>query len=160
VLALISLFPLFRWLEQTWVGDQIRSSTYLFPSIEVVHLLGLVVLFGPLLVVDLRLMGFGMRRQTVTRVAEDLAPWTLLGIGTMLVTGLLLLLSEAVKCYQNQAFWFKMEFLAPALIFHFTVYRKVTSSDTVKPIWAKAAGFLSLLLWFGVGLGGRAIAFI
>lgn len=156
----MSLFPLFKWFEVTAIGSQIRSSTYLFPSIEVVHLLGLVLLFGTIIVVDLRLLGLGLRRQTVTRVAKEMAPWTLLGIGTMLFTGSLLLASEAIKCYQNSAFWFKMDFLAAALIFHFTVYRGVTSSDKVKPIWAKATACLSLLLWFGVGLGGRGIAFI
>jgi hypothetical protein len=156
----MSFVTLFRWFELTWLGEQIRTSTYLFPLIEVVHLLGLVVLLGPIVVVDLRLLGFGMRRQTVVRVAEELAPWTLVGIGTMLLTGVPLLLSEAIKCYQNQAFWFKMEFLLAALIFHFTVYRKVTSSDNVEPFWAKMTACLSLLLWFGVGLGGRAIAFV
>ena len=154
------LFPLFRWFEQSWIGSNIRASTYLFPSIEVVHLLGLVVLFGTVITVDLRLLGFGMRRQTVARLAEEVAPWTMLGIGTMLLTGIPLFLSEAVKCYQNSAFWFKMEFLLPALIFHFTVYRKVTSSETIHPVWAKVTACLSLLLWFGVGFGGRAIAFV
>jgi hypothetical protein len=156
----MSLLPLFRWFEATWIGTSIRMSTYLFPSIEVVHLLGLVVLLGTISVVDLRLLGFGMRRQTVTRVSEELAPWTLAGIGIMLLTGIPLLLSEAVKCYQNDAFWLKMEFLLAALIFHFTIYRKVTSSDKIRPLWAKATACLSLLLWFGVGLAGRAIAFI
>jgi len=144
----------------SWIGSNIRASTYLFPSIEVVHLLGLVLLFGSIMVVDLRLLGFGMRRQTAPRLAAELAPWTLLGIGTMLLTGIPLFLSEAVKCYQNEAFWFKMEFLLPALIFHFTVYRKVTSSDKIRPLWAKVTACLSLALWFGVGLGGRAIAFV
>ncbi len=156
----MSLLPLFRWCEQSWIGSNIRASTYLFPSIEVVHLLGLVLLFGTVILIDLRLLGLGMRRQSVSRLAEEVAPWTRLGIGTMLLTGIPLFLSEAVKCYQNDAFWLKMEFLLPALIFHFTVYRKVTSSDKIRPLWAKITACLSLALWFGVGFGGRAIAFV
>lgn len=154
------LLPLFRWFDQTWVGDHIRSSTYWFPAIEVGHLLGLILLLGPIIVVDLRLLGFGMRRQPVTRLARAMAPWIYAGVGLMLITGIPLLLAEAVKCYRNDAFWFKMEFLLAALIFHLTIYRAVTSTDEVKPLWAKATGCLSLMLWFGVGLGGRAIAFI
>ena len=156
----MSLLPLFRWLDGSWIGTTIRMSTYLFPAVEVLHLIGLVLLLGTVIVVDLRLLGFGLRRQSVTRVAQEVAPWTLLGVATMLITGFLLLLSEAVKCYQNDAFWFKMEFLLPALIFHFTVYRKVTSSDKIRPVWARLTACLSLALWFGVGLGGRAIAFV
>ena len=125
-----------------------------------VHLLGLVLLFGTVILIDLRLLGLGMRRQSVSRLAEEVAPWTRLGIGTMLLTGIPLFLLEAVKCYQNDAFWLKMEFLLPALIFHFTVYRKVTSSDKIRPLWAKITACLSLALWFGVGFGGRAIAFV
>ena len=156
----MSLLPFFRWFDGSWIGTTIRMSTYLFPAIEVLHLIGLVLLLGTVIVVDLRLLGFGLRRQSVTRVAQEVAPWTLLGVATMLITGFLLLLSEAVKCYQNDAFWFKMEFLLPALIFHFTVYRKVTSSDKIRPVWARLTACLSLALWFGVGLGGRAIAFV
>lgn len=156
----MSLLPLFRWFDGSWIGTTIRMSTYLFPAVEVLHLIGLVLLLGTVIVVDLRLLGFGLRRQSVTRVAQEVAPWTLLGVATMLITGFLLLLSEAVKCYQNDAFWFKMEFLLPALIFHFTVYRKVTSSDKIRPVWARLTACLSLALWFGVGLGGRAIAFV
>jgi len=155
----MSLLTVFQWLDRTALGNDIRMSTYLFPAIEVVHLIGLVLLLGTVIVVDLRLLGLGLRRQTVTRVAEEVAPWTLLGLSLAVATGSLLLLSEAVKCYQNDAFWLKMEFLLPALIFHFTVYRKVTSSDKIPAIWSKLTGCLSLLLWFGVGLGGRAIAF-
>jgi hypothetical protein len=138
----------------------IRESVYLFPAIEVVHLFGLVMLLGTVAVVNLRLLGFGMRHQTASRVAEGVAAWTQIGMGVMLASGGLLFVSEALKCYQNPAFWWKMGFLLAALVFHFTVYRKITSSENVGHRLSVLTGSVSLMLWFGVGLAGRAIAFV
>ena len=165
-----SLAHLFRWFEATAIGTAIRDSTYLFPSIEVVHLLGLVLLLGSLVVVDLRLLGFGLRRQPVPYVAKAVRPFTWIGIGVTLTTGTLLFLSEATKCFGNPAFWFKMAFLTAALLFHGTVHRIVTASPgagsrDVRPgragsLGVKLTGLVSLALWFGVGLGGRAIGWV
>jgi hypothetical protein len=156
----MSLFPLFRWLELSRIGAAIRASTYLFPAIEVVHLFGLVLLLGTLIVVDMRLLGIGMRRQLISQVSGEFSPITALGIVVMILSGIPLFLSEAIKCYENQGFQLKMAFLLAALIFHFTVHRKVTASDRVGAPWLQLTGLLSLFLWFGVGLCGRAIAFV
>lgn len=156
----MSLLPFFRWCQETWIGDTIRSSTYLFPAIEVVHLLGLVALLGAILAVDLRLLGFGLRRQNSLGLAKEIAPLIGLGFATVVVTGSLLFLAEAVKCYENPAFWFKMYFLAAALVFHATLYRRVTSSDSPSCVAQRITAICSLLLWFGVAFAGRMIAFL
>jgi hypothetical protein len=79
----------------------------------------------------------------------------------MLVTGLLLFSSEAVKCYYSFAFWFKMTSLALAIIFTFTVRQRVTLADEgrIGPIKARIVALVSLALWSGVGWGGRWIGF-
>lgn len=157
---MVSVPHLLRWFEKHGIGGAIAGSTYLFPVIEVVHLMGLVLLLGSVIVIDLRLLGFGMRRQSVPQIANAVRPLTWLGIGLMLVSGTLLFLAEATKCYDNPAFAFKMVFLVLALLFQMTIYRKVTSDDSVRPLGAKMTGLLSLTLWFAVGVGGRVIAFI
>jgi len=154
------LLPWFKWFQDTSIGSAIRTSTYWFPFIEVVHLLGLVVLLGPILLVDLRLLGFGRSRLPVPRVVRAVAPLLLAGIATMLATGLLLLSAEAIKCYDNPAFWFKMYFLAGALLFHSTIYFPVAFSTPPGRAISKITGAVSLILWFGVALGGRVIAFL
>jgi hypothetical protein len=113
-------------------------------------------------VIDLRLLGLGMRRQSISRVAAALSPVSLLGLITMLVTGTLLFLSEAVKCYGNAGFHMKMYCLFPGLIVYFTVHRWITKRDDAQigPIWGKVVAVVSLGLWFGVALGGRAIGFV
>ncbi len=156
----MSLFPIFRWLELTWIGTVIRNSTYLFPAIEVAHLFGLILLLGTLVVVDMRMLGLGMRRQTVPQLSRAFSPLTGTGIALMILSGIPLFLSEAIKCYQNDGFRMKMLFLFMALVFHFTIHRKVAFSDKVATPWLQLTGLLSLFLWFGVGLCGRSIAFV
>ncbi len=151
----------FEWCESTAIGSAIRDSLWLFPIIEVVHLLALALIGGCVLVVDLRLLGLGLRQQSVRQVASDAQPWLVGGLAVMLTTGVLLFLSEAIKCYYSPPFWNKMTFLAIALAVTFTVRRKVAaaSEERVGPYWGKAVALASLGVWFLVGFNGRWIAF-
>jgi hypothetical protein len=157
----MSLLPLFEWCENAGVGEAIRISTWLFPVIEGIHLLGLCVIGGAILLVDMRLLGLGLRRQPIAELARDRRPFLLGSLAVMLVTGLLLFSSEAVKCYYSPAFWFKMTSLMLAVIFTFTVHQRVTQADDARigPIKGKLVALISLALWSGVGWGGRWIGF-
>jgi hypothetical protein len=154
------LLPYFQWAQNTGLGVAIRSSLWLFPVIEAFHLLGLALIGGAVLVVDLRLAGLALRRQPVSQLAKDAQPWLLGSLAVMLVSGGLLWTSEAVKCYYNLAFWLKMMFLFLAIVFTFTIRRRVALADErVKPVWMKIVAFVSVTLWTGVGLMGRGIGF-
>ncbi len=84
----------------------------------------------------------------------------LVGMAVTMGSGSLLFVSEAMKCYGSLPFFVKMGFLFTALVFTFTLHRKLTKRDAPPPpVWGKVAAGLSLFLWFGVGLAGRAIAF-
>ena len=158
-----SLLPFFQWCDATTIGQWIRDSTWLFPIIETFHILALTVLFGTVLVIDLRLMGAGLRGQPVAVIARHLRPWLRGSLAVILVSGILLFLSEAMKCYGNDGFRFKMAALFLALTFQFTVFRYVTSpagEARVWPVGKKAAALVSMVLWLGVGIGGRAIGFV
>src|SRR5580658_1600089 len=95
----IALRPVFQWCDASWLAVAIRDSTWMFAVVEILHLLGLTVLLGSLVVLDLGLVGLGMRRQPVARLAGELAPWIRGGLALMVATGLLLFISEALKCY-------------------------------------------------------------
>jgi hypothetical protein len=153
------LHSLFDRAEHSWWGALIRDSTWGFAIIEILHLFGLVLLLGGVFVMSLRLLGLIMTDRPVSRVADDLSPWTLVGLATMLATGLSLWASEALRMYDSPPFWFKMSFLLAALVFHFTVYRAVSRRDEVQPVVRGLAGGVGLLLWFGVGFCGRIIGF-
>ena len=157
----MSLLTFFEWCEGSAVGHAIRSSQWLFPVIESFHLLALALIGGAILVVDLRLLGYGLRRQPVRQLSRDAEPWLIGGLVVMVASGMLLFSSEAVKCYYNAAFRAKMTLLLPAIVFTFTVRRKVAAADEtrVRPFWSKVVAAVSVTLWSGVGAAGRWIGF-
>ena len=153
--------PFFQWCENTGVGAAIRASQWLVPVIESFHLLALALIGGAVLIVNLRLLGLGLRRQPVAQLARDIQPWLVGGLVVMVGTGVLLFLSEAVKCYYSPAFRVKMIFLVPAIVFTFTVNRKVATADdrAVKPLWSGLVAVVTVTLWSIVGASGRWIGF-
>jgi hypothetical protein len=153
-----ALFPLFAWLQDTPPGQLIRQYSALVALVQIVHLLGLTLLVGSVLMVDLSLLGFGMRRHPVSRIAGELAPWTLGGLIVMLITGPLILTSEALKCYDASFFWIKMGLLAVTLLFHFAVHQRTALAEPPAPRWrAGAVACVSLALWIGIALAGKLI---
>jgi uncharacterized membrane protein len=155
------LLPFFEWCESTALGTAIRMSPWAFAVIESVHLLGLAVIGGAVLLVDLRMLGFGLRDQRIAELARAVFPWLVGSLVVMLLTGVGLFLSEPLKCYDSRAFWVKMISLGLAMLFTLTIRRRVTMADEtrVRPIWFKLVALVSLALWFGVGGGGRWIGF-
>jgi hypothetical protein len=155
------LLPFFKWCDSTWLGETIRGSRIYFPIIETFHLLALTILFGAVLVLNLRMCGLLMKTQPVQQVAKDLGPWAWWSLVVILVSGVMLFLSEAMKCYASKPFQVKMLFLFAALIYHFTIHRRVSRSDRDPRVgWGALIGTVNALLWLGVGLGGRAIGFL
>jgi hypothetical protein len=149
------MMPVFQWLQDTYVAQTIRHSASLIALLEIVHLIGLTLLIGTILMVDLSLLGLGIGRQPVSRIARELNLFTVMGLTVMLVSGPLILCSEAVRCYKTPAFWIKMVLLAMAIAFHFTIHRRVTQEDHPH---SRTVAILSLVLWTGVALAGKGIA--
>jgi hypothetical protein len=157
----MSVLSLFTGINDGAMGVAIRASYWLFPFIEAFHLLALCVIGGVVLVVDMRLLGFGLRDHPVAEIARDSRPYLLGSLAVMLVSGYLLFTSEAVKCYSNPAFWFKMGCLLAAMLFTFTVQNKAIEREPEQgtSLFGKLTAVVSLLLWTGVGIGGRWIGF-
>ena len=153
------LLPLFQWCQDTAIGIAIRESLWLFPIIEAVHLLALALIGGAVLIVDMRLAGLILNTQPSATIAKDAEPWLIGGLAVMIATGVLLFLSEAIKCYYSPPFWLKMLFLTLAIIFTFTVRRRVAGNGASSPWRMKSAALVSVVLWSGVGLMGRGIGF-
>ncbi len=155
-----------QWLEQTAVGKSIRESLWLFPIIETVHIFGIILLVGATSILDLRLMGLTFRDESVSKLAGRFIPWALAGFVIQITPGLLLFASEATKMYGNLGFEIKMLLIVVAginaLIFHSVAYQSVGKwdNDPVAPLAARAAGLISILLWFGIVAAGRWIAYV
>jgi len=155
----VTLLELFERLEASALGTAIRDSLWLFPVIEAVHLLGLALLGGAVLLLDLRLLGFGLQQKPVSYVARQLEPWLVSAIAVMVATGVPLFLSEAVKCFHSEAFRLKMVALALALAFTFGVRNPLAKSQPLPARWNRAVAACSLALWLTVATAGRWIGF-
>ena len=123
-------------------------NSWIFPIVQSIHLAGIVGLVGSIVLVDVRILGFGPRRHTVSQLAGCLAPWSRGGLATMLVTGPVLFFSDATRYSSNPAFRVKMAFFLIALAFRFTIHRRHT----------RLGAIVSMVLWTLVVVGGRAIA--
>jgi hypothetical protein len=151
--------PFFKWMESLAVY---RSSIYLGPGVNLVHLLSMVTFMGALLMVDLRLLGTGLTNQTVQQVSRTAQPWLLTGLVGLVITGIPALMATATQQYANKVFWFKMYVLLAAVIFTFTVRRQITRADDtrVNPVLGKVVGLVSIVLWMSVAAGGRLIMYL
>src|SRR6185369_6589510 len=105
------LLSFFRWADHIWIAVLIRDSTWAFALIEVFHLFGLTLLLGTLVVVSLRLFGWGLANQPLSRIASDAMPFTIVGMVVTISSGFLLFASEALKCYGSVPFFLKMVLL-------------------------------------------------
>jgi hypothetical protein len=156
----LDLLPYFEWIEGSSIGNAVRQSLWLFPVIEAVHLLGLCVLGGTVLIVDLRLLGVGLRSHTPAAIARDARPWFVGALLVMLCTGWALFASEAIKCYYNTSFWVKITTLPFAIVVTLLVRDRfaMRSGMDVSPL-TRAVGLTSIALWFVVAAAGRWIGF-
>jgi uncharacterized protein DUF6644 len=155
------LQPFFQWCDATWLGQAIRGVTWAFPLIETIHILALAVLLGSILLMNLRLLDLWIHGWTAAQMGRVLSPYIWISLVVIVITGVLLFLSEALKAFDNAAFLPKIALLIAAALFHYTIYRKAAATEAEHPsAWCKIAAVLSLALWFGVGVAGRAIGFV
>lgn len=156
----MDLLPYFEWIEASALGDLVRQSMWLFPVIQSLHLLGLSVLGGAVLIVDLRMLGSGLRNHSISRIARDARPWFVGALVVTLVTGVALFASEAIKCYYNFSFWVKMTTLPIAIVFVFFVRDRIAGGAGMNATTVtRVVGFLSIAMWFTVAAAGRWIGF-
>ena len=73
------LFALCQWLEHSSMGTAVRESTWLFPTIETLHIFGIILLVGSTSILDLRLLGWAFREDSVSQLARRYLPWTWAG---------------------------------------------------------------------------------
>jgi uncharacterized membrane protein len=160
------LFDLFKsfsfWTYNSALGLGIRESKWGFAGLEVVHLFGLTILLGSIVMLSLRYLGLTMRKHPIRVVARELAPATATGLVIVVTSGVLMFVSGAVRYYISGAFQFKMLCFIVANIVHFSLYRRVTRSNETNEgsRWIRIMGVVGLFLWISVGAAGRAIAFL
>lgn len=153
------------WLVSTPVSALMRSSLWLYPIVEIFHILGFVVLVGGVSLFDLRVLGFA-RALPVDTLGRHLLPWSVASLGLVVPAGLLMLSAEPQGLLGNRVFQLKLLLIAMAgvnaLLFHVGVYRTVASWNTgaTAPPVARFQAVLSLLLWIAIISCGRLLAYV
>jgi hypothetical protein len=154
-----------EWIETTDLSIAIREGALPYPIIGGVHLLAIALFGGMLLATDLRLLGWGMQRYSITDVVTQFRNWKRFGFVMVVASGVLLGWGEPLKLYRSPAFWVKMALLALVFV-HAIAFRKSVYANTAEldkaseiPLKAKIAAALSVILWIGLTLSGRLIAF-
>ena len=153
------LQPFFAWMEGLAIFG---GSVYLGPAVNIVHLMGMVVFLGAILIVDLRLLGTGLKRQPTASVARDAQPWLIGSLVVLVLTGIRATMATATQQYTNSIYWVKMYLLTLGLVFLFTIRRRVAFAEEgrVPAAARKAVGLVSIAIWLSVAALARLIMMI
>lgn len=163
----MGLRNVFEWLDVNLPGSvALRESLYGFPVLLTAHVLAICLFLGLVIMMDLRLVGIGNRHISFSDLQRALFPWQMFGMALASITGIALFYAQPLHYYGKGFFWLKMALMivagANALAFHNTTYRSAASWDSgaiVPPAAAKAAGLISLVVWGGVLVFGRLVAY-
>ena len=160
-----SILGFCEWLNETSISIGIRESTWSYPIIESVHVLGLCLFVGLAIVWDLRLLGVSFRRIPVSEVKSRVMPWVTIGFIIMVISGGLLFWSDPVRFYYKVFFRIKLVALVlaglNAFVFERAAGKYLIDWDTspITPRGAKLAGGISMFLWALIIVCGRLIAY-
>lgn len=156
----MSVAAIFTWVQTVPPGSLIRQVPALFPLIECMHLCALAMLAGSVLVLDLRMLGFGFRELTVTEVYSGVRTPGRVGLLFLLFSGALLFSAEAAKLYGNEAFWVKMGVLTAVILFTVLFKNPNVRHSSNQTMKLKCLAIVSITLWTIVAIAGRTIGTI
>ena len=157
----MGLQHVWEWSYSSKIVDILRNSKYAIPLIQSLHLFGLTLLLGTTVIFNVRLLGFGFRQLELSSISTQLWRVAVGGLLLSIATGTLVFIPDPARYAANTAFKTKLVILVVAILFHFTVFRRVIRAKS-PPALRQAAWIaaVSLTLWFSVGWAGRAIAFL
>jgi hypothetical protein len=160
------LLALAQWIQATPFFTYLRQSAYTYPCVLSLHMVAIALFGGMILITDLRLLGWSMRRRPISDIVNQLRKPKRFGLLLAVTCGLMMFGAKAEEYYYNPFFRAKLALFAliaiHALFFRTSVYRNVAEMDLAKrvPGYAKLAASLSLLLWTGVVCMGRGIGYV
>jgi hypothetical protein len=161
----MDITPFLKSLETSGLATTIRDALWLFPLIESTHVIGLSLVFGTILIIDLRLLGIASTHRSFKQMASDILKWTWAAFAVTALTGTLMFITNARVYYHNFFFRTKMLMVVLSginmLVFELTAGRTIHRWDKAPsaPRVGKAVAALSLAMWIGIIIMGRLIGF-
>lgn len=161
----LTILSVSKWLQATPLAQTISQSTWLFPTIETIHVIAIALVVGSIAVLDLRILGLSWKERSITAIAKDVLPWIWGSFLVAVIAGSLMFISAAAKYIVDLPFQLKMVLIVLAgvnmVVFHRLTYPDVAfwDKDSPPPFRAKLAAGLSLALWIAVVACGRMIGF-
>jgi uncharacterized membrane protein YcfT len=157
----MTTLELFTAIQHSDFSHAIGGLNHLAGAVaQVGHITGLILLLSSLVLVNLRLLGFGLTGQPVSKLALSTRKFVWVGLALLIISGLFIFIPAATIYYVNRFFWYKAILLTLAIIVQFSLFQWVTTAENPKPIVAKSIALLSLGLWFGVGACARIIGYL
>jgi len=147
-------------LLQNAIADTLNNSEWAFALAECVHIGGFAVGIGSIALVDFRMLNLGLRHATAARILRYTEPWTLFALVFVVFSGAALFFSQTDIYLANVIFPLKMYALFAALVYNFTIHRKVAIMENPPPVLSKLVAIVSLLLWVSVVFGGIFTGFL
>lgn len=162
----MTIKSVFQAIEALDSSTAFRESLNGYPFTLTAHVVSMCLFAGLIIMMDLRLAGFGFQKTPFSELQKRLFPWQMVGLVISSVTGLVLFYGQPMRYYGKALFWTKMVLMVLAGVnaayFHLTTYRSVAKWDrdaAMLPFRGRMAGVLSLVLWAGVIIFGRLTAY-
>ena len=141
------------------IDKPLNLSTWSFPILECFHIVGFAVAIGSVANVDFGLLGLGLLAAAPRQLTKETDLLMVISLATAVLSGILLYSTDPDKYYLNGSFVTKMTCLLLAVVFHYSIHRKVIYSSVSPPI-RKTVACISIVLWVSVVFGGMFIAFV
>ena len=138
--------------------NPLNNNEWAFPLTECFHIAAMALSVGMIVLVDLRLLGVGLRGQTAAQLVAETELWTLAGLAVVIASGLMIFSSDPVAYLHSGPFLFKMAALLVAIVYNYTIHRMVACGNA-SPLAGKLVGGFSLALWCSLVFAGIFIAF-
>ena len=154
-----------EWLSQTSLSLAIQSHEWVIPTIQSVHILGIAVVLGSVFMIDLRILAWAGRDQTLAQTTARFGPWLTWGMCVLLVTGAVMIVGEPARQLLALSFWLKMGLLAIGVVFAVMFQRSLHRHDKdwetarAGQLHVKLIAVATLLIWMSVVVLGRLIAY-
>ena len=153
------LLPFFEWMGGLRLSAFFLGSVWPTPIVQNIHLMAVAVFAGSVLVVDIRMLGRGLRETPLAQLARSVEPWLIGSFVVLVISGIPQMTSTALKQYYSPFFWWKMQAVLIGVIWTVTVRRRIAMRPEAElgPVLPKVVAVVSIALWTSVTVGARLI---